>query len=90
MSLASTLTKISRAIVKQAVRIHTANLMGNIREAYKKQDAAENHERDMIELSRRVNEQKRKASVAADAAARHVAAVHEAVYEEIQTLPAYR
>ena len=46
MSIASTLTKISRAIVKQAVGIHTANLLGNIREAYKKQDAAENHERD--------------------------------------------
>lgn len=90
MSIASTLTKISRAIVKQAVGIHTANLMGNIREAYKKQDAAENHERDMIELSRRVNEQKRAATLAADKAALHVSAVHRAVYAEIESLPQYR
>ena len=90
MSIASTLTKISRAIVKQAVGIHTANLMGNISEAYKKQDAAENHEQDMIELSRRVNEQKRAATLAADEAARHATAVHQAVYAEIESLPSYR
>lgn len=90
MTLASTLTKISRAIVKQAVGIHTANLMGTLREVYKKLDAAENHERDMIELSRRVNEQKRAASLAADEAARHASAVHDAVHTEIESLPKYR
>ncbi len=90
MSLASILTKISRALVKQAVGVHIANLHGNIREAYKKQDEAEEHEQDLIELSRRVNEEKRRATLAANAAARHVAAVHTAVFEEIDSLPAYR
>lgn len=90
MSIATKITKISRAIVKQAVGIHTANLLGNLREAYKKQDAAENHEQDMIELSRRVNEQKRAATLAANEAARHVYAVRTAVHAEIASLPSYR
>lgn len=90
MSIATVLTKTSRALVKQAVRIYTASLYGNLQEAYRKQDAAENHEQDMIELSRRVNEEKRKATAAADAASRHVSAVHIAVFEAIDSLQAYR
>jgi len=90
MSIASTITRISRAIVKRAVALHTAALYGNIREARRKLDQAENHEQDMIELSRRVNEQKRAAAIQADAAQRHVEAVSNAVHDEINSLPQYR
>ncbi len=90
MSIASTITRISRAVVKRAVVMHTAALYGNIREAYRKLDQAENHEQDMIDLSRRVNEQKRAAAIEAAAAERHVYAVETAVYDEIQSLPQYR
>lgn len=90
MSIASTITRISRAIVKRAVALHTAALFGNIREAYRKLDQAENHEQDMIDLSRRVNEQKRAAAIEAAAAERHVYAVEAAAYDEIQSLPQYR